>query len=640
MFMKHTISRFFRFFLVAALVAAMAGSLLPSKALGVVVDESVTVSTSVQASGSSPEWVIDFTTDHFVDVADTITVAFVEAAGTQTSVTEELAALAAMITVQSGTGDPTAVTTVSSANTASLEFLSPVTIGADVVVDDPNTDADETAAARGGSATITISADAGFVLGAASNDPTAGVTVMSEGSTDESELFIITTPVSVKRSSATAGSVTQWQIGFTPVVGLSANASLVTLTFSHATVPSDIASSDISVLATADVSGTPTTVGKLLEVAPTRTSKSITFFTPVSADDDNEVTIVVSTTAGVANGLRPTSAATVKVESGINEPGVSAPFSVGQYLRFAPGKAARNATVTVTGGGFTSGTSGSIRIESRDPKTVDAYDEDTTALERYNDATSTGGVYTVDSAGKLTGSFVANAGTRLGGRLVVRDLGSGTPIWSSDATPFAQNASATPSSEDVALGAPVSVTLNDFDANAPITVAIAGGDEVPLMTTGTTPEPVTTNDKGGGIISVHVPQDAGPGTKQVVVKAGKSARFLLSIVTRTLTVSPSTAVPGQAITVSGSGFTTSSSGTVRVGLALGTADLTGETPIAVNTDGTFLYTGKVPFNEDTGAAGGPGASSSIRWTATETVGTPVAGRRPRPASASRSGRSR
>ena len=34
MFMKHTISRFFRFFLVAALVAAMAGSLLPSKALG------------------------------------------------------------------------------------------------------------------------------------------------------------------------------------------------------------------------------------------------------------------------------------------------------------------------------------------------------------------------------------------------------------------------------------------------------------------------------------------------------------------------------------------------------------------------------------------------------------------------------
>ena len=32
--MKHTISRFFRFFLVAALVAAMAGSLLPSKALG------------------------------------------------------------------------------------------------------------------------------------------------------------------------------------------------------------------------------------------------------------------------------------------------------------------------------------------------------------------------------------------------------------------------------------------------------------------------------------------------------------------------------------------------------------------------------------------------------------------------------
>ena len=45
-------------------------------------------------------------------------------------------------------------------------------------------------------------------------------------------------------------------------------------------------------------------------------------------------------------------------------------------------------------------------------------------------------------------------------------------------------------------------------------------------------------------------------------------------------------------------------------LKLGDTDITDETLIAVNTDGTFLYTGKVPFNEATGAAGGSSASSS------------------------------
>ena len=620
MFMKHTISRFFRFFLVAALVAAMAGSLLPSKALGIAHDPTTTVAVSTTTTGESPEWTIGFTAEESLVVGETnatIQVNFADAATVPDAVGEVaeediLAAIAAATTVQSGDGGATAVVTVArDGNT--ITITTPVAIGAgDVTGDDPRTEAvvegTDNSYDLGGTGTIVIGAEAGITLGAAENvdaaaTPATGATVevVAGTTTSVSARFAITTAVSVVRSSATAGSVTQWQIGFTPVELLSANASLVKLTFSHATVPSSIASSDISVLANdGDV-----TVGKLLEVAPTRTGNSITFFTPVSSAGGEPVTIVVATTAGVANGLRPTSAATVKVAAGTNATGTSAAFTVGQYLRFSPGKAARNATVTVSGGGFTSGTSGSIRIENL------------AELGDYDEAKSTGGTYTVDSAGKLTGSFVANSGTRLGGRLVVRDLGSGKPIWSSARTPFAQNASATPSSDNVALGAPVSVTLNDFDANAPITVSIAGGDPVALMTTGTTPEPVTTNARGGGAISILVPQDAGPGTKQVVVEAGKSARFLISIVTRTLTVSPSTAVPGQAITVAGSGFTTSSSGGVRVSLALGEDDITGENLIAVNTDGTFLYTGKVPFNEATGAAGGSSASSSIKWTAAE-----------------------
>ena len=55
MFMKHAISRFFRFFLVAALVAAMAGSLLPSKAFA---EAAITATPSTHAVGEAIEWTI------------------------------------------------------------------------------------------------------------------------------------------------------------------------------------------------------------------------------------------------------------------------------------------------------------------------------------------------------------------------------------------------------------------------------------------------------------------------------------------------------------------------------------------------------------------------------------------------------
>ena len=139
-----------------------------------------------------------------------------------------------------------------------------------------------------------------------------------------------------------------------------------------------------------------------------------------------------------------------------------------------------------------------------------------------------------------------------------------------------------------------------------------------------------------------MPQGAGTGTKQVVitgivpavdddpdttdmdeaVAAGepKTARFLIVIVSRTLTVSPSSAVPGQDITVSGVGFTKDPGGDVLVSLKLKDFDITGGSLVSVNTDGTFLYTGKVPFNDDTAAAGGPSASGSLMWTASEGAG--------------------
>ena len=55
--------------------------------------------------------------------------------------------------------------------------------------------------------------------------------------------------------------------------------------------------------------------------------------------------------------------------------------------------------------------------------------------------------------------------------------------------------------------------------------------------------------------------------------------------------------------------------------------------IGVNTDGTFLYTGKVPFNTDTEAATG-----SLTWSAIDATDSTAGAPPPRRASPSRSGR--
>ena len=63
------------------------------------------------------------------------------------------------------------------------------------------------------------------------------------------------------------------------------------------------------------------------------------------------------------------------------------------------------------------------------------------------------------------------------------------------------------------------------------------------------------DDKTSGTVSINLSQSTSTGTKRVTVSSGdESASFLITIVSRTLTVSPSSVVPGQAVTVSGAGF--------------------------------------------------------------------------------------
>ena len=189
---------------------------------------------------------------------------------------------------------------------------------------------------------------------------------------------------------------------------------------------------------------------------------------------------------------------------------------------------------------------------------------------------------------------------------------------------------ATPASTEVARGAPILVTLNGFPKGSAFTARIGGRDaDFELSSAGTWGKLNVRQDATPGtylvVITGQVPTveadpDAEPPVEAMSAGEPKSASFLITIVSQTLTISPSWAVPGQAITVSGSDFNANT----QVNLTLSapnqtTIHIAGEgaddtSAISVNADGTFLYTVEVPFDNTVTAV--PGTKT---WTAGETT---------------------
>ena len=189
---------------------------------------------------------------------------------------------------------------------------------------------------------------------------------------------------------------------------------------------------------------------------------------------------------------------------------------------------------------------------------------------------------------------------------------------------------ATPASTEVARGAPILVTLNGFPKGSAFTARIGGRDaDFELSSAGTWGKLNVRQDATPGtylvVITGQVPAveadpDAEPPVEAMSAGEPKSASFLITIVSQTLTISPSWAVPGQAITVSGSDFNANT----QVNLMLSapnqtTIHIAGEgaddtSAISVNADGTFLYTVEVPFDNTVTAV--PGTKT---WTAGETT---------------------
>jgi hypothetical protein len=580
--MKHATSRFFRFFLVAALVAAMVGSLLPAKVAGIAATD-ISATVSPGAAGEASAWTITFTTEGVIQMDDgvadngaeddSITLTFTGASLTVVDDDGTAAAdewregLGEAITVTSGdaSGNPT----VTAATATTITFNTPITIGTAAATGPPAVEE------AGAEATITITAAAGITH----DDPapaTTSVEVAPEDTTEASATASLTGANAVfKRATPTsptrlnAGQVARWDVTTNNVAtAIVRDQHEIMVSFTSGTVPSSIDKNAIRLIAsTAPAAGAVRAGSPAL--APSISGKTIRFVSPVDVDAGDTLRVIVSEAAGIAAQGQPGMMAIVVRAGESNARMTSAAVSVGAFLRISPTSGPRGTTVTVTGGGFTANTAGKLQVDGNNV-----------------------GDYTVDSAGKLTGSFVATSSTSGGGAVSVVDLGrGGDAVMGSSWT---QTPSASPASTSVTRGSSVSVTLSDFPGSGDYTATI-GGEEGDFFTT-------QSNTRG----TLVVPQGQGTGTKQVVVsRGGGDARFLITIGSRTLVVSPSSAVPGQAITVSGAGF----NGIATVDLTLSGAAVDGGDEIRVNTDGTFLYTGRVPFTTENASKG------SKTWTA-------------------------
>jgi hypothetical protein len=408
----------------------------------------------------------------------------------------------------------------------------------------------------------------------------------------------------------------------------------ITVTFgSKFTVPSSIAASAIKLKASVvSNSGTANRLNSVGDVSVDGRAVTITVPDMDSATSTGDNGIAASTgtganfiitftqAAGIVNPSTAqaadstTASKTLTVKTSADTTAVTAATftAITSFTKFTPSTAARGATLTVTGGGFAA-TCADCKIRLNPQNSVAP-------------TTGAGGVAfngsgSIDSTGVFEGTVILGSGTKAGGYVWVEDK-TGTDVVST--TAFVQKAGATPRSTSSKPGSTVTVDLVDFTADDSIDgsddVTIGGVAAEDATSPGITAIPSTGSTTTLVPFKFKVPASIGEGVHKVNIDlAGKDANFDLTIGLRSITVTPATAVPGQSITLSGTGYDTSS-GTIAAGaltMKAGTvatqASVNGSA-ITIDNTGAWSYATTFPYYETTS---GSGVSNTIVFTATD-----------------------
>jgi len=411
-----------------------------------------------------------------------------------------------------------------------------------------------------------------------------------------------------------ARSIAQYTILVTGASGSGMNAipvgGTITLTFqSGTTVPSAIAVADVTLKASLVSNGSDGNAGAANQLANasavTVSGQAITITVPdmVTGTDagnigdngiaaDGGVTITLSQNAGIQNPNKAGTSFEIGVVTSTNATSVdTTSYTIISFVSIDPSSAARGTTLTVTGGGFTSDCA-NCQIHFN-------HDNDTSVKP----TTGNFGSGTIDANGVFSGTVALDSTTSAGGYVWIIDSVEGVQVSSSK---FVQKAGATPTKTSISSGSTLSVDLVDFTPGATFSTS----DSAQIGNTNATSSNVTTvpssgNTAGATPYKIAIPGSQINGTFKITITESvlgtKSASFDIEIVSRLLTVTPSTASPGQLINIKGTGFT----GGATIAEDKLTAKASGETVsadvnhtsddvISIDADGDWNFATRMP----------------------------------------------
>ena len=336
----------------------------------------------------------------------------------------------------------------------------------------------------------------------------------------------------------------------------------------------------------------------------------------LATNANNGHVLQFSSLAGIRNSTFPsTAAAWVDMsDDGVTYNTTPRAIPVFRWLSLSAGAAARGTVITLTGKGYASGGTATVFLDDLSVAANRSFllDSAETVL-----GTSAAAI----SGGTFTSSFTVDTNFSVGNNSInaVDSTGVGAAAPNSGARYTSQSMSLfgaiSLSASSASRGASITVTLSDFTGVGPVTLLTIGGVPADLSVVTTTTIANNTLSLG-----VSVPSTTPLGTQTVsvtattegVVAGVASARTAtLEVTGLTLVASPSTAVAGQAVTVSGSGFSTAGAtvagaiATVTVGGIAQTLLSNGNavTTVTMDNSGNLVASFGIPNNDVTRTAG-------------------------------------
>ena len=404
--------------------------------------------------------------------------------------------------------------------------------------------------------------------------------------------------VTVQPKNPTGGEETYVRVNFTITsnTGSVVSGQEISITLTGFEIPADIPTSEVSIRAGAAGSvttGSPAAVsvsGNTITLEIGTDSDGV----PMSIEPAAPVSVIFTKRVGI---IAPIAAQTYDVTvaaggtSGTTGDGEA--FEVLKTVNISPDNGASGTDITVTGTSFTDGAATIHWTSDSDPADGDG----------LGAATEIG--KTNISGGKFTATISVEAPPFVNGPMNYIHVRDAAGDSAAAGKAFTLNGKVTAPETMVKGSVALEVELEEATVNADIDSVTIGGVSVLWGIPGTADVPyapaltqtgVTTGDQGSVTININVPGTVATGSKELALfndanPAVKLGSTMVEITALAVSLTPSTAVPGQTVDLDGAKFT--ASGTIGT-LTVDAEDVEPKPTNTATTNGRFFVTFKIP----------------------------------------------